>query len=215
MTCGGHMPKQSILIFIRQLHRPVFTTYELAAVSGKSISATTQALNFLEREGLIIKIYRGIWAEAGNKHLSPYTVIPFLFPRHRVYMSFISALHLYGIIAQIPQVITLASTTHTKNIHTKIGTFNIHQIATLFFDGFGWYKGTGNFLIAEPEKALVDSLYISACKKKQFRYFPELYFPKSFSFKKAKEWAKRITASNISSYVQKKIGIIMQEKDKF
>jgi len=209
------MPRRSILIFIKQLHRPVFTTYELATLSGKSLSTTTQALNFLAREGLIFKIYRGIWGEVGNEHLSPYVVIPFLLPRHRAYVSFISALHLYGIIEQIPQVITLASTAHTKIIDTKIGTFSIHRITPLFFDGFNWYKGTGNFLIAEPEKALVDSLYLSACKKKQLGYFPELHFPKSFSFKKVKGWIKKIPDSKISSYVQNKIEIILQEKEKF
>lgn len=197
--------RQSISVFIKKLHRPVFTTYELSAISGKSSSATTQALNFLQKQGLIFKIYRGIWAEADNKRLSPYIVIPFLFPRQRAYVSFISALHLYGIIEQIPQVITIASTVHTKMIQTKIGSFSVHRIAPSFFDGFGWYKGTGNFLIAEPEKGLVDSLYLSARKKKQFGYFPELHFPKSFSFKRAKKWAKKISDPKISSYVQKKL----------
>lgn len=209
------MSRQSILVFIKKLHRPVFTTYELVALSGKSLSATTQALNFLQKQGLIFKIYRGIWCEIGDERLSPYIVVPFLFPRHRVYISFISALHLYGIIEQIPQVITLASTTHTKLIHTKLATFSVHQLTPLFFDGFSWYKGRGNFLIAEPEKALVDSLYISACKKKQFGYFPELHFPKSFSFKRVKEWTEKIPDSKISSYVHKKVDTILQEKKKF
>lgn len=203
MNYGDNMRRRSILTFIKKLDRPVFTTYELATLSGKSSSTTTQALNFLEKEGLVFKIYRGIWAEVGNERLSPYVVIPFLLPSHRAYVSFISALHLYGIIEQIPQEISLASTSHTKIIYTKIGTFSIHQITPLFFDGFSWYKGTGSFLIAEPEKALIDSLYLSARKKKQFGYFPELHFPKTFSFKKAKRWVKKVPDSKISSYVQK------------
>ena len=210
LNSGLQAPRRSILAFIKKLDRPVFTTYELAALSGKSSSATTQALNFLQKQGVIFKIYRGMWAEVGNERLSPYAVIPFLLPRHRAYVSFISALHLHGIIEQIPQEITLASTAHTRIIHTKIGTFSIHQITPLFFDGFGWYKSTGSFLIAKPEKALVDSLYLSACKKRQFSYFPELNFPKSFSFKKVKEWTKKIPDSKISSYVQKKIDIIVK-----
>ncbi len=206
------MSRQSILLFIKKLHRPVFTTYELAAISGKSLSTTTQALNFLQKQGLISRIYRGIWCEIGNERLSPYIVIPFLFPVQRAYISFVSALHLYGIIEQIPQVITLSSTSHTKLIHTKIGTFSVHRIAPSFFDGFIWYKGTGSFLIAEPEKALVDCLYLSARKKKQFGYFPELYFPKSFSFKKAREWAKKIPDSKIRLYVQKKLDTLTKNQ---
>ena len=199
------MPRQSILSYINQLHRPIFTTHELTVLSGKSQSNVVQALNFLEKQGLIFKIYRGIWAEAGNERLSPNTVIPYLFPRQRAYVSFISALHLHGIIEQIPQEITLASTGHTRIIRTRIGTFSVHRIAPLFFDGFDWYEGKGSFFIAGPEKALVDSLYLSACKGKRFGYFPELYFPKSFSFKKAKAWAQKIPNSKISSCAQKRL----------
>ena len=198
-----------ILVYIKKLHRSVFTTYELSTLSGKSLSNITQSLNFLQKQGLIFKVYRGIWVESNSENVSPYNIIPFLFPKHRAYVSFISALHLYGMIEQIPQVITIASTIHTKTIRTKIGIFSVHQISPLFFNGFNWYKGIGSFLIAEPEKALVDSLYLSARKKKQFGCFPELQFPKSFSFKKAKFWAKKIPESKISSYVQKKMEIIL------
>lgn len=203
------MTKKSILTVIKQLRRPVFTTNEIAALSSRPLSTTVEALKFLEKKEFIFKVYRGIWAESGNKELSPYTVIPYLFPRHRAYVSFVSALHLYGIIEQIPQVITLASMVHTKIIRTKIGTFSVHRIAPSFFYGFDWYRGGGSFLIAEPEKALVDSLYLSTRKKKQFGHFPELYFSKSFSFKKAKAWAKKIPSPIISSYVQKRLVTIL------
>jgi predicted transcriptional regulator of viral defense system len=202
------MKRQPILTFIKKLSRPVFTTSELSAISAKSPSVTTQALNFLQKEGVVLKIYRGIWAEVTNEPLSPYTVIPFLFSRQRAYLSFVSALHLYGIVEQIPQVITLASTVHTKTIYTKIGIFSVHRIAPSFFAGFVWYKGKGDFLIAEPEKALVDSLYLSTRKKRQYGYFPELHFPKSFSFQKAKYWVKKIPNSKIRFCVQKKLDTI-------
>ena len=203
------MANHSVIASIRQLDRPVFTTNEIAALTGKSLSVATQALNLLERDGLVFKVYRGLWAETGNKALSPYAVIPFLFPMRRAYLSFISALHLYGMIEQIPQVITLASTVHTKIICTKVADFSVHRIAPSFFTGFDWYKGAGSFLIADPEKALIDALYLSARRKKQFRYFPELYFPKSFSAKKAKYWAKRIPDTKIRVYVQKRLEMIM------
>lgn len=202
--------QKSILFYIRRLHRPVFTTYELTVVSGKSLSTTTQALNYLKRQGVVFKIYRGIWGEGDSSRISPYVVIPYLFSKHRAYVSFISALHLHGIIEQIPQVVTLASTAHTKIIKTSIGTYSVHRITASFFDGFTWYKKTGNFLIAEPEKALVDSLYLASRKKKQFAYFPELHFSKSFNFKKAQRWVKRIADSKIRHYVQRKLDGIMQ-----
>jgi hypothetical protein len=81
----------------------------------------------------------------------------------------------------------------------------VHKLSPKFFSGFGWYKGEGSFLIAQPEKALIDSLYLSACKKKQFGHFPELHFPKTFSFKKARDFARFIPNSNIRSYVLNKL----------
>ena len=191
--------------YLRQLGRPVFTTHEAHAVSGRSLSATTQALTYLARQGLIFKVCRGVWAEAGAGRISPYSVIPFLFPRHRAYLSFISALHVHGILEQIPQVATLASTSHTKTLRTKVGTFSVHQIAPYFFTGFDWYKGEGSFLIAEPEKALVDSLYVSARRKRQFGYFPELHIPRSFSFRKVDAWVRAIRNTMIRTSVQRKL----------
>ena len=199
------MRRRSILPVIKKLRHQVFTTHELSLASGRSLSVVTQSLNNLVREGVVIKIRRGVWAEEGPGAISPYAVIPYLFPAHRAYVSFISALHMYGIIEQIPQVTTLASTSHAGIIKTNIGTFHVHRITPSFFCGFGWYKGSGSFLIAEPEKALVDSLYLSAYKRKRFGRFPELHFPKTFSFKKVKEWVNKIPSQTTREYVRKRL----------
>ncbi len=202
---SGQLEPQNIMVSIKKLGRPVFTTYELITISGKSSSTIIQSLNRLVKQGLFIKIYRGVWAEAGAKRVSAFEIIPYLFPRQRVYVSFISALHLHGILEQIPQVITLASTAHTSAIRTKAGAFSVHQIDSAIFDGFDWYKGEGSFLIAEPEKALIDSLYLSSRKKKQFGHFPELHFPPEFSFNKAAKWVERIPEEKIRLYIFKKL----------
>lgn len=200
------MPKLSVLEAIKELRRPVFSTREINTCCEGTLSNTVQTLNYLSKQGMISKITRGVWGlEIGNEKLNAYKIIPFLLHNHRAYLSFISALHLYGIIEQIPQMITVASTSHTRIIQTKLGTFYIHKIAPSFFKGFDWYKGSGRFLIAEPEKALIDCLYISTRRKKQFGYFPELYFPKSFSFNKAKEWAGAIPDAKIRAAVLRKL----------
>jgi predicted transcriptional regulator of viral defense system len=199
------MSRQPALTYIKKIGKPVFTTFEISVLSGKSLSVVTQSLNYLAKNGLILKVYRGVWADTGNASLSPYAAIPYLFNRRRAYVSFLSALHLHGIIEQIPQVITLASTAHTRTVRTKLGVFSLHKLSPKLFRGFDWYRGGSVFLIAQPEKALVDSLYLSACKKKQFGYFPELHFANSFSFKKAKEFAVSIQNSKVRLYVLKKL----------
>ncbi len=204
------MDKKHILSCIKEFPGRIFTTRQLSNMSGKSLSATIQALTSLKEKGMVEKLYRGIWAEDTGSPLSPYSVIPFLPLKSRAYVSFISALHFYDIIEQIPQVITLASIEHTRKIATKVGTFSVHRIKPEFFKGFKWYKNEGKFLIAEKEKALVDCLYISAYKKNRFGYFPELSFDKSFKKTKVKYWIKQIPENNVRKHVQKKVKEILE-----
>ena len=138
--------------------RPVFTTGELARFSGKSLAAVTQALGRLAAHGLVAKASRGLWVEVTREPADPFSLIPHILPTARAYLSFASALHLHGLTDQIPQVITLASTAHTRTKRTAFGVYAVHRIAPDFFFGFDWYKATGSFLIAAPEKAPVRRL---------------------------------------------------------
>ena len=67
-------------------------------------------------------------------------------------------------------------------------------------------------MIAQPEKALIDSLYLSSRRKKQYGHFPELHIPKEFSVQKAIQWAKRIKEEKIRMYVLEKLKNITQVK---
>jgi predicted transcriptional regulator of viral defense system len=203
----GQAGSRNLMVYIKRLGTNIFTTHDLTAISGKSVSTVVQSLNRLSQQGLVIKIYRGVWAESGKNPISPFEIIPYLFPLGKAYVSFISALHLHGIIGQIPQI-TLAALSHSRIISTKAGSFAVHQIAPSFFEGYDWYKGEGKFLIAEPEKALIDSLYLSSRKLKQYGYFPELDFPADFSFKKAGQWVERIPDKKIKRYVFNRLEMI-------
>jgi predicted transcriptional regulator of viral defense system len=209
------MPRDPVLKYVRRIRRPVFTTREVAALSGKTPSAATQGLNYLTRLGVLVKIRRGLWAEAGNDRLSPLAVVPYIVPGHRAYVSFVSALHFRGVIEQIPHVITVASTAHSKTIRTPLGTYRIHRISPEFFSGFDWYGKGRDVLMASPEKALVDSLYLSAHRKKQYRFVPELRFPASFSFKRAEGWARRIPSPRTRTRVLKELERLKTDRRRF
>jgi predicted transcriptional regulator of viral defense system len=199
------MLRHPVIGYVRRVGRPVFTTREIAALSGKTPSSATQGLGHLAKQGVLLKIRRGLWADLGNERLSPMAVVPYLTPGHRAYVSFVTALHLRGIIEQIPQVITVASTAHSKTVRTPLATFRIHRIVPALFGGFEWYGKGREVLMASPEKALVDSLYLSVHRKKQYRYFPELHFPTSFRFSAAESWARRIPSKRARALVRKEL----------
>lgn len=175
---------------IARLKRPVFSTADVHALRGGSLSSLVQSLHALEKQGMLAHIRRGLWmlTLSGTRvKVNPFELAQYLVPGGPVYISFTSALHLHGMIGQIPQSITVASTTHTRAIHTSLATFYIHRIAPSFFKGYDWYQGSGSFLIATPEKALVDCFYVSSRRNRQFSHFPELDLSKSFSNKRARE----------------------------
>ncbi len=195
------MKKFSVIKAIGEINRPVFTTREVATIRQGRISSTSQSLSLLAEQGAINKIIRGVWALPSHPHFSPFAVISFLAPGHRVYLSFLSALHLHGLIEQIPQVIYAATTGRGRVITTSVGVYSLHQLSSRMFTGFDWYGKRQDFLIAEPEKALVDSLYISSRKKKRFGQFPEIDLKSAFDFKKTRTWAGRIPDKRIRGYV--------------
>lgn len=197
------MAKISVIETIHKIGRLVFTTREIAGLTAGTMTSTTQCLKRLEDKGIIKKIVRGVWAFESDKRFSPFLVIPYLTPNHRAYLSFISALHIYDVISQIPQTITVASTSHTKIIRTPIGTFHIHQIAPDFFDGFDWHK-SGDYLIASPEKAFVDCLYLAGRRKNQFANFPELDIER-LDIQLVKKWTNKIKDINLRKSVLKRI----------
>lgn len=192
----------TVIEAIHKAGRLVFSTREIAQMTGASVGSVTQSLRRLEKQGVIKKIIQGVWGFVEDKRFSPFLVIPYLNQNHRSYLSFISALHVYDAISQIPQVITVASTAHTKVFRTSVGAFHVHQISPDFFDGFDWHK-TGDYLMATPEKAFVDCLYLASRRSKYFGHFPELDIS-MLDAKKVKAWVGRIKDSRLRKSVMDK-----------
>ena len=178
---------------IRAFGKPVFTTRQIAALRGSSLSGTTQALRRLELQGLVKKATRGVWCIPDDPRFSMYSLVPLLAGSHRAYVSLTSALHLHGLIEQIPQIVFAVTTGHTRMRRTAIAMYSYHRVHPHLFGGFEWYGKRQDFLVATPEKAVVDSFYLSSRKGKRFGTFPEIDLGAEFNFKRAAEWAVRIS----------------------
>jgi len=202
--------KMDIVQAVHKIGRLAFTTREIAGLTGTSLASASQGLGRLEDKGIIRRILQGLWGFVDDPRFSPFLVIPFLSPTHRAYLSFISALHSHGVISQIPQVITVASTAHSKLVKTPVGTFEIHQIAPNFFTGFDWHA-SGNYLIASPEKALADCLYLASRKKRGFAHFPELDLG-LLSRRRTEGWVRQIRDARIRTSAITRLRALFESK---
>lgn len=85
------------------------------------------------------------------------------------------------------------TTRQRADLDTAVGTYEFHQIDPDLFDGFGPYRRTGNFDIATPEKALFDTMYLSARKGRRFLHLPELELTEDFFSSAVSEWIVRVS----------------------
>lgn len=204
--------EMSIGSALRALGRPAFTTRDVAALRGGSVASTTQVLRRLEADGQLVRATRGVWCDPEDPRFTPFALVSYLAGGHRAYVSLLSALHLHGVVEQIPQVIYAATTGHTALRHTPVGTYSFHHLDPRFFRGFDWYGGRTDFLIATPEKALIDSLYLASRKGKRFGRFPELDLESGFSFERAEEWVQQIPYERIRRFVEKELQKLRAER---
>ena len=172
---------------------PVFTTADVAAITGMARSNVSRDLAKLADEGLIVRIRRGLWAITNHPDFSSYEVVPRLFTgEHEGYVSLLSALNLHGMIEQIPRAVHVVTTTQRASLVTPVGEYEFHQMGPELFGGQGPYRGTGTFDIASPEKAVFDTLYLSARKGRRFTHLPEIEVPVGFSPVAVERWIAKV-----------------------
>lgn len=103
------------------------------------------------------------------------------------YVSLESALNFYGILPQFPYTVTSVTPRKTKKFEAAQKEFEFVHIQKGLF--FGYRKENG-FLIAQPEKALIDEIYFAA-KGWRKMDFSELDYSKMNS-KRLRQMAEKI-----------------------
>lgn len=112
-------------------------------------------INRLLKSGVLQKIERDKYLLKGAR-FSDFALANFLY--YPSYVSFESALNFHGLLSQFPQETTSVTTKKTirKIVEGKVFSYN-HLQKKLFWG----YKKKDDFLIAIPEKALLDQLYLA------------------------------------------------------
>jgi len=105
---------------------------------------------------VLIRIEKNKYLLKGAK-LNDFTLANFLYQPS--YISFESALNFYGILSQFPYEVSNATTKKTAKKEFQDKVFTYTRIKKDLFWGYEKKQG---FIIALPEKALADQLYLSS-----------------------------------------------------
>lgn len=198
------MSKVSQIIWNDVLPRsPVFTTAEVAELGEINVSYVSRSLSKLADDGRVTRVRRGLWAVSGHPDLSPYVVVPYLFENEDSgYISFFTALNQHGMIEQIPQLIEVATRINKKSLDTPFGTYEFHQLQDALYGGWKPADQRWSYLLATPEKAIFDSIYISVRKGRQFARFPELMLTADFSEDNLRAWIEELDSPSLRTAVE-------------
>jgi len=174
---------------LRALRVPAVTTADTAAVLRVSVEAASHTLRRLAAAGLVSHVRKGLWALQTPP--DPLALADFVTAPYPSYVSLQSALHLHGMVEQIPAATYLVTLGRSGRIRTSAGPYSLHHIRPELFGGAERDLRTG-VRLATPEKALVDYLYLSPSRSRLFAALPELELPPHFSRRAALRWAARV-----------------------
>ena len=109
----------------------------------------------LVKKGILKRICKGYYANPFNLPSIEEIASQIYYPS---YISLESALSYWGILSQIPMVLTMVTIKLPFKIKTSFGIIEYRQIKKEYFWGF---IIKNNFFIAEKEKALADYIYFN------------------------------------------------------
>jgi len=121
-------------------------------------------LQRLEKAKIIQRVRKGkyyfLFREVSDFELANFLVNP-------SYVSLESALSFYGILSQFPYTVTSVTPLRSQKIVCQKKEYEFSHLESKYF--FGFVKKE-NFLIALPEKALLDELYFMAKKLRKIHF---------------------------------------------
>ncbi|MFH1971526.1 MAG: hypothetical protein ABIJ05_04050 [Patescibacteria group bacterium] len=122
----------------------------------KNKNTVYKLIQRLEKYKLITRVAQGKYIVTGS-NISDFEIANTIYPKS--YVSFESALNFYGILSQFPYTIT--SATLNRSFKTE-SLGKAHEFTHISAKMFWGYQKTDNFLIATPEKAFIDTLYLKS-----------------------------------------------------
>jgi len=184
---------------------PIFSRNDLA-LSGYNV--LDYQLSLWVKKGYLIRLKNGLYAFSREKEKLRGEVIAFLLCQPS-YLSLESALAWYGFIPEIVYAYTSITARITRTFENACGRFIYRHMKSELFWGYVEMKTDhGPYLLAEPEKALLDYFYLNLARINNETDFENirlneeqmektldkekfLKYLQVFGVKKMEKWARR------------------------
>jgi len=143
-----------------------FTVPEFRGLLGLDAGRAHQILHRLEGQRFLKRLSHGRYLLTGLQETEALAQPLYLGTRlvEPSYVSFWSALHFHGWTEQAPRVTFIANTHHSGDRRVEPFAFRLVKLQPARFFGYELARqGTLEFPLAEPEKAILDSLYLPEC----------------------------------------------------
>ena len=190
---------------LRALGASVVTTADAAVVLSLSVSAASHTLRRLRASGIVSSLRKGVWIVGDPP--DPLALVEHVTAPYPAYVSLQSALHLRGLIEQVPHVVYVVSTGRSRRVETAVAVFSIHHVPPTLFGGFEYMPDSG-IKLATAEKALIDLLYLSGTRSRLFRSLPELELPRGFRAA-AERWIREVPPGRSRTMVNHRLEEVM------
>ena len=189
------MKKLKALQTLQSSGKKIFTSADLQKIlQTQSDTYSYIMAGKLVKESILERISKGYYILTSNRP-SDFELANALY--RPSYVSLASALNYYGILVQSPQQITSITTKRAASIQNKGKTFSFAQTRPKYFTD---YQMVNNFLIATPEKALVDMMFTVALGRASLS-IEELNL-QSVDKNKVNELASKISNRAFKNYYQ-------------
>jgi predicted transcriptional regulator of viral defense system len=149
-----------IEFFKKYKEKKLFSFTDILQLTEEDKSKVYVELSRLVKSGIIDRIAKN-WYE--NPFSPPSKEEIAMILRYPSYLSMEYALSKQDILSQTVYTLTLVTTKLPYIYKTNRAIYEYHQIKRNLFWG---YKKEGNVLLAEPEKALLDLIYIRYAKRR-------------------------------------------------
>lgn len=198
---------------------PLILSKDLTAIDKNKQSLRNQLYRW-QKKKLLIEIKKGIYLlNENDRKINPSNSFLANQLYSPSYVSLEYALNFYGLIPEKTADITSLTTKKTMRIKNQLGNFIYQHIKPAAFRGFKAAKDSSGltFFIAEPEKAVVDFIYLNLAR---IRKGKSDIFKESFRFqntetlkpKRLKIFAKLFTSSRLEIVVNAFCKFIAEER---